>query len=170
MTPVRPVLRRLLVAFLAACVGFTVLVVGWGVVALTRDHTPRETDSTRAQRLAGLHADQHPGKGRYYVPQDAVLARTPDGTRVGYLHYRLGGGDDVNVDDFLRTYDLPGPGGPAPLPDDLRTALPGDEPPEAALLPEAPGSGVHRQVYVVRTQDGPTGAGDVYVRATGQSS
>ena len=95
-----------------------------------------------------------------------MLTRASDGTRVGYLHYRLGGGDDVNVDDFLRTYDLPRPGSRVLLPEDLRTALPGDEPAEAALLPETPESGVRRQVYVVRTEGDLAGSGDVYVRAT----
>ncbi|MFD0272816.1 hypothetical protein ACFVHB_02760 [Kitasatospora sp. NPDC127111] len=160
-------LRRLVAGFLGLCVVFTVVVVGWGVVALTREHAPRETDLSRAERLAGLNHEQHPGKGRYYVAEDAVLARAPDGTTTGYLHYRLGGGVDVNVDDFLRTYDLPRPGGPAPLPEDLKAALPGDEPAEAALLPGDPGSSGHRQIWVVQSPAGLDGAGDVYVRATG---
>ncbi|WP_033213146.1 hypothetical protein [Kitasatospora phosalacinea] len=101
----------------------------------------------------------------------------PDGTRAEYLHHRLGGGDDVGVDDFLRSYDPPRPGGAAPLPDGPRTALSGDEPAEAALLPEPPGapeppeppgSPVRRQVCVVRTESGRTGSGDVHVRAAGQ--
>ncbi|MFC8717465.1 hypothetical protein [Kitasatospora sp. NPDC057198] len=169
MAAQRPVLRRPLAVLLGLCAAFTALTAAWGAAALVRDHTPRETDSTRAERLAGLRPDQHPGKGRYYVPRSAVLTRAPDGTRVGYLHYRLDGGDDVNVDDFLRTYDLPRPGAAAPLPEDLRAALPGDEPAEAALLPEAepPGGVPRRQVYLVRPEDDPTGSGDVYVRATG---
>ncbi|MEU6233242.1 hypothetical protein [Kitasatospora sp. NPDC047058] len=161
------VLRWLLAGFLGLCVVFTVSVVAWGVVALTRDHTRPETDLSRAERLAGLSDEQHPGKGRYYIAADAVLARAPDGTATGYLHYRLGGGIDVNVEDFLRTYDLPQPGGPAPLPEDLKAALPGDEPADAALLPGDPGSSGHRQVWVVPSPTGLQGAGDIYVRATG---
>lgn len=155
--------RLLLGAFLVGCVVFTVLAVGWGVLALTGDHGGREGDRGRVERLAGLHPDQHPGKGRYYVAEDAVLTTAPDGTRTGYLHYRLGGGQDVNVDDFLATYDLPQPGPPAPVPADLAAALSGDEPASAALLDAGGG----RRIYVVRADTGLPGAGDVYVRAGG---
>ncbi|MFE3110469.1 hypothetical protein ACFRKE_34670 [Kitasatospora indigofera] len=162
----RPVLRRSAGAVLALCAVFTLAVAGWGVFALTRDHTPPETDLTRAERLAGLHPSQHPGKGRYYVPDDAVLGRAADGTPTGYLHYRLDGGPDVNLDDFLRTYGLPAPGAPAPLPSDLVTALPGEEPATAPALPATAGADGRRQVFVA-PGSGLAGAADVYVRAVG---
>ncbi|OKI30146.1 hypothetical protein [Streptomyces sp. CB03911] len=163
----RPVLRRSVGVFLALCGVFTVLVAGWGVVALTRDHTRPETDLSRAERLAGLHSSQHPGQGRYYIPDEVVLTRTADGSEAGYLHYRLDGGQDVNVDDFLRTYNLPEPGTPAQLPGDLVQALPGEEPAVAPSLPGSSGSDGHRQIFVAPAENGPAGAGDVYVRATG---
>ncbi|MFI9329569.1 hypothetical protein ACIGZJ_18730 [Kitasatospora sp. NPDC052868] len=165
---------------LSLCGVFTVAVAGWGVVAVMRDHVPRETDVSRAERLAQLHAGQHPGKGRYYIPEAAHYGRAPDGTPVGYLHYRLGGGDDVNLDDFLHVYDLPQPGAPVPLPADLRAALPGEEPAEAAQLPQPTDSTAtssstgtssstattRRQIYVAPANTGLAGAADVYVRAT----
>ncbi|MFF2040083.1 hypothetical protein ACFVVX_06645 [Kitasatospora sp. NPDC058170] len=163
---------------LTLCGVFMVAVAGWGVAAMTQDQSARETDVNRAERLARLHAEQHPGKGRYYVPEAASYGLAPDGTPVGYLHYRLGGGDDVNLDDFLRVYDLPQPGAPAPLPADLRAALPGEEPTEAAQLPEPPDgnssatstgsttTSTGRQIYVVPADTGLAGAADVYVRAT----
>ncbi|MFI6445274.1 hypothetical protein [Kitasatospora sp. NPDC050543] len=161
----RPVLRRSVAAFLVLCVAFVVLVLGWGVFALTRDRTPPESDRSRAERLAGLHDSQHPGKGRYYIPMDAVYGRLPDGSAAGYLHYRFEGGRDVNVDDFLSTYDLPAPGAAAALPADLRAALPGDEPSEAPLVTDPAGG--HRQIYVLRSDAALEGAGDVWVRASG---
>ncbi|MFF4815007.1 hypothetical protein ACFY2K_10520 [Kitasatospora sp. NPDC001309] len=131
--------------------------------ALRLGHPP-ETDSDRAERLAGLHHDQHPGIGRYYIPAQAVLSRTADGKPVAYLHYVLRGGDDAGLDDFCRTYNLPRPSSPAPLPEDLKAALPGEEPAEGVLLPEGqPG----RQVFVVEQPGGRPGAADVYIRAAG---
>ncbi|KJS62986.1 hypothetical protein [Streptomyces rubellomurinus] len=160
--------RRFLVAFQALCVLVVAGCVWWGVAAFLRAGDPRETGTDRAERLAGLHHEQHPGKGRYYVPADTVLSTTPDGVPVAYLHYGVRDTGDNNLDDFLRTYDLPSTGTPAPLPEDLRAALPGDEPTEGVLLPEErPG----RQVFMVlrpparKTADGV--AGDIYVRATG---
>ncbi|WP_157849836.1 MULTISPECIES: hypothetical protein [Streptomyces] len=144
----------------------TVGCVWWAVAAFLRSGDPRETDADHAERVAGLYHEQHPGKGRYYVPTDAVLSRTADGVQVAYLYYGLDGGDDVNLDDFLTTYDLPQPGAPGPLPEDLRAALPGDEPSEGALAPEGQAG---RQIFVVeRPSDSfASGAADVYVRATG---
>ncbi|MFC9326019.1 hypothetical protein [Kitasatospora sp. NPDC057015] len=163
----RPALRRSVGAVLALCAVFTLAVAGWGVFALMRDHTPPETDLSRAERLAGLHPSQHPGKGRYYVPDEAVLTLAADGTPTGYLHYRLDGGQDVNLDDFLRTYGLPAPGAPAALPPDLVAALPGEQPAAAPALPATAGGDGRRQVYAAPADGGPAGAADVYVRATG---
>ncbi|MFF0387661.1 hypothetical protein ACFYS8_03085 [Kitasatospora sp. NPDC004615] len=144
---------------------FTVGVVGWDALRLTDRQVPFVADAVRAERLAGLGVEQHPGKGRYYVPEQAVLVRRANGGAVGYLHYRLGGGVDVNVEDFLRTYDLGEPGGAVAIPEDLREALPGDEPGDGALVPGQAG----RQVFVVRAVGGELpGGGDVYVRAEGQ--
>ncbi|RKT19120.1 hypothetical protein BX285_3572 [Streptomyces sp. 1114.5] len=160
----RPLRRGVLGAFLGLCILVTVGCLWWGATGFLRFGDQPETDSDRAERVAGLHHDQHPKKGRYYVPAEAVLARTVGGVPVAYLHYGIDGGDDVNVDDFLSTYDLPQPGTAAPLPEDLRAALPGDEPAEGALVPEGQAG---RQVFVVRRPGGRRGAADVYVRATG---
>ncbi|WP_327677606.1 hypothetical protein [Kitasatospora sp. NBC_00458] len=161
--PVRGLLVR---GLLVLCSVATVVAVGWTVVGVVRFLHPPETDADRAQRIAGLHHEQHPGKGRYYVPAEGVVAGASDGTRVAYLHYRVVGGDDSNLDDFLRTYDLPRPGAAAPLPEDLRAALPGEEPAEGGLLPGVPG-GPERWLFVVASPGGFAGAVDVYVRAVG---
>ncbi|MFJ7248152.1 hypothetical protein ACIQWA_26460 [Kitasatospora sp. NPDC098652] len=129
-----------------------------------RSLDPPLTDADRAEQLAGLYYEQHPGKGRYYVPADAVLSRSADGTSVAYLHYRIGGGDSATIDDFLDTYDLPQPGASGRLPEDLKAALPGEEPAEGVLLPEGRAG---RQVFVVAHPSEHHGAADVYVRATG---
>ncbi|MFD8701830.1 hypothetical protein ACFV1W_04275 [Kitasatospora sp. NPDC059648] len=137
----RPVLRRTVAVGLVLCVSVAAALVVRGVNALTVGGVgSRETDRDRAERLAGLHPSQHPGAGRYYVPVGAVYTRTSDGAPVAYLHYRLGGGKEPGLDDFLHTYDLPEPGPAAPLPPDLAAALGGDEPAEAPELPEAPAS------------------------------
>ncbi|MER7767487.1 hypothetical protein [Kitasatospora sp. NPDC096140] len=152
-------------AFLVLCGLITMGCAWWGVAAYLRAVDPPPTDTDRAERLAGLSHEQHPGKGRYYVPADAVLSRTADGARVAYLRYRIGGGDDANLDDFLRTYDLPRPGAPASLPEDLRASLPGDEPAAGPLLPDGQGG---REIFVVeRPAADLPGAADVYVRAAG---
>ncbi|MFE6052921.1 hypothetical protein ACFQ6N_19365 [Kitasatospora sp. NPDC056446] len=160
----KPWRRGLLGAFLVLCVAVTVGCVWWGVAAFLRSGHPPETDTDRAERVAGLDHEQHPAKGRYYVPKDAVLARAADGSPVAYLHYGIDGDDDATVDDFLDTYDLPQPGAPGPLPADLRAALPGDEPAEGALVPEGRAG---RQIFVVKRPSGRRGAADVYVRASG---
>ncbi|MET8542137.1 hypothetical protein ABZW03_15985 [Kitasatospora sp. NPDC004799] len=151
--------------FLSACAVVIVGCVWWGAAALLRSGHPPERDVDRAERMAGLHHEQHPGKGRYYIPTDTVMSHAPDGSKVAYLHYALDGGDDVNVDDFLRTYGLARPGASAPLPEDLRAALPGEEPAEGARVPEKQ---VGRQVFVVESPSAVLeGAADIYVRATG---
>ncbi|MFD7453362.1 hypothetical protein [Kitasatospora sp. NPDC059827] len=156
--------RWLLRGFLTLCVLITVGCAWWAVATVLRLGHPAETDGDRAERVAGLDHEQHPHKGRYYIPTDTALSRIADGSQVAYLHYRLGGGEDVNIDDFLRTYDLPLPGTRARLPEDLKAALPGEEPAEGVLLPEGrPG----RQVFVVEQPGGRPGAADVYVRAAG---
>ncbi|MFJ9952457.1 hypothetical protein [Kitasatospora sp. NPDC091207] len=142
----RPVLRRTVAVGLVLFVAVAAALLVRGVNALTLGRGAIETDRDRAELLAGLHPSQHPGAGRYYVPVGAVYTRTADGVPVAYLHYRLGGGQDVGVGDFLRTYDLPAPGPSAPLPADLAAALGGDEPAEAPELPGpdgpvAPGPG-----------------------------
>ncbi|MBO1418946.1 hypothetical protein, partial [Streptomyces sp. FH025] len=134
----RPVLRRTVAVGLVLCVSVGAALVVRGVNALTAGRVGRETDRDRAERLAGLHPSQHPGAERYYVPVGAVYTRTSDGAPVAYLHYRLGGGKDLGLGDFLRTYDLPEPGPARKLPPDLAAALGGDEPAEAPELPEAP--------------------------------
>ncbi|MET8626204.1 hypothetical protein ABZW30_21020, partial [Kitasatospora sp. NPDC004669] len=134
----RPVLRRTVAVGLVLGVSVAAALVVRGVDALTADQVGRETDRDRAERLAGLHPSQHPGAGRYYVPVSTVYTRTSDGAPIAYLHYRLGGGKDPGLGDFLRTYDLPAPGPAAPLPPDLAAALGGDEPAEAPELPELP--------------------------------
>ncbi|MFH8386217.1 hypothetical protein ACH4E7_35740 [Kitasatospora sp. NPDC018058] len=113
-----------------------------------------------------MHYRQHPDKGRYHIPANAVLSRTADGSWVAYLHYGVGSGDDNNINDFLHTYNLPRTGTPAPLPEDLRAALPGDEPAQGMLLPEGRAG---RQIFVVeRPSDRLNpGAADIYVRAIG---
>ncbi|MER7843453.1 hypothetical protein ABTZ03_05820 [Kitasatospora sp. NPDC096077] len=136
----RPVLRRTVAVGLVLCVSAGAALVVRGVNALTIGRVGRDTDRDRAERLAGLHPSQHPGAGRYYVPVGAVYTRTSDGAPVAYLHYRLGGGKEPGLGEFLRTYDLPEPGPAAPLPPDLAAALGGDEPAEAPELPEAPAS------------------------------
>ncbi|MER7585058.1 hypothetical protein [Kitasatospora sp. NPDC097691] len=162
----RPWMRWLLGAFLVLCVLITVGCVWWGVAGFLRTRNPPDTDATRAERLAGLRFRTDAGFGRYYIPADVVLSRAADGSRVAYLHYGIAGGDNVNVEDFLDTYRLPRTGTLAPLPEDLRTALPGDEPAEGVLLTEGQAG---RQIFVVeRPSDTFTeGAADVYVRATG---
>lgn len=144
----------------------TVGCVWWGVAGFLRSLDPPETDNDRAERLAGMHYKQHPNKGRYYIPANAVLSRTADGSRVAYLHYGVGSGDDNNIDDFLYTYGLPRTGTPAPLPEDLRAALPGDEPTQGMLLPDVQAG---RQIFVVErpSDELKPGAADIYVRATG---
>jgi hypothetical protein len=132
----RPVLRRTVAVGLVLGVSVAAALVVRGVNALTVGQVGRETDRDRAERLAGLHPSQHPGAGRYYVPVSTVYTRTSDGAPVAYLHYRLGGGKDPGLGDFLRAYDLPAPGPAAPLPPDLAAALGGDEPAEAPELPE----------------------------------
>ncbi|MEV0532768.1 hypothetical protein [Kitasatospora sp. NPDC050463] len=136
----RPVLRRTIAMGLVLFVAVSAALVVRGVNALTLGRGAIETDRDRAELLAGLHPSQHPGAGRYYVPVGAVYTRTADGVPVAYLHYRLGGGQDVGLGDFLRTYDLPAPGPSAPLPPDLAAALGGDEPAEAPELPDTHGA------------------------------
>ncbi|MFE7562009.1 hypothetical protein [Kitasatospora sp. NPDC057500] len=127
----RPVLRRTVAIGLVIFVSVLAALAVRGVNALTIGRGAIETDRDRAELLAGLHPSQHPGAGRYYVPVGAVYTHTPDGLPVAYLHYRLVGGREVGVGDFLRTYDLAAPGGLAPLPADLAEALGGDEPAQA---------------------------------------
>ncbi|GAA1405161.1 hypothetical protein GCM10009639_51830 [Kitasatospora putterlickiae] len=124
-------LRRTVAIGLVIFVSVLAALAVRGVNALTIGRGAIETDRDRAELLAGLHPSQHPGAGRYYVPVGAVYTRTPDGLPVAYLHYRLSGGREVGVGDFLRTYDLAAPGALAPLPADLAEALGGDEPAEA---------------------------------------
>ncbi|MFF2953171.1 hypothetical protein ACFVVU_17720 [Kitasatospora sp. NPDC057965] len=165
MSGARPKGRRPAGGLLVLC-AVLAAAAGWTVEQGARMTDLRESDTDRAQRLAGLHHRQHPGKGRYYVPEAAVLAGPPGGPRVAYLHYRLGGGPDSNLDDFVRVYDLPAPGAPAPLPPDLAAALPGEEPAQGALLPEPPG-GPERRIFALDLDTGFAGAADVYVRAVG---
>ncbi|WP_328954613.1 hypothetical protein [Kitasatospora purpeofusca] len=127
----RPVLRRTVAIGLVVFVSVLAALAVRGVNALTVGRGAIETDRDRAELLAGLHPSQHPGAGRYYVPVGAVYTRGADGLPVAYLHYRLAGGREVGVGDFLRTYDLPAPGAVAPLPADLTEALGGDEPASA---------------------------------------
>ncbi|MDY0811750.1 hypothetical protein [Kitasatospora purpeofusca] len=127
----RPVLRRTVAIGLVVFVSVLAALAVRGVNALTVGRGAIETDRDRAELLAGLHPSQHPGAGRYYVPVGAVYTRGADGLPVAYLHYRLAGGREVGVGDFLRTYDLPAPGAVAPLPADLTEALGGDEPDSA---------------------------------------
>ncbi|MFI8083599.1 hypothetical protein ACIF6L_22705 [Kitasatospora sp. NPDC086009] len=134
----RPVLRRTIAVGLVLTIALLAALAVRGVNALTLGRGAIETDRDRAELLAGLHPSQHPGAGRYYVPVGAVYTRLADGAPVAYLHYRLAGGPDVGVDDFLRTYDLPAPGPVAPLPSDLTAALGGDEPTEAQELAPMP--------------------------------
>ncbi|MFB8239888.1 hypothetical protein ACFC58_25390 [Kitasatospora purpeofusca] len=140
----RPVLRRTVAIGLVVFVSVLAALAVRGVNALTVGRGAIETDRDRAELLAGLHPSQHPGAGRYYVPVGAVYTRGADGLPVAYLHYRLAGGREVGVGDFLRTYDLPAPGAAAPLPADLTEALGGDEPASApevgAPLPAASAS------------------------------
>ncbi|MFE7565263.1 hypothetical protein [Kitasatospora sp. NPDC057500] len=166
MSGTQPTGRRLVVGVLVLCAVLVAVAVGWTVDQGARRTDLRETDTDRAQRLAGLHHRQHPGKGRYYVPEAAVLAGPSGGTRVAYLHYRIVGGPDSSLDDFVRVYDLPAPGALAPLPPDLAAALPGEEPARGALLPEPPG-GRERQIFALDADTGSPGAADVYVRAVG---
>ncbi|MFB7614121.1 hypothetical protein [Kitasatospora sp. NPDC056181] len=130
----RPVLRRTVAVGLVLTIAVLAALAVRGVNALTLGRGAIETDRDRAELLAGLHPSQHPGAGRYYVPVGAVYTRLADGAPVAYLHYRLSGGQDVGLGDFLRTYDLPAPGPSAPLPADLAAALGGDEPAEALEL------------------------------------
>ncbi|MFF2951845.1 hypothetical protein ACFVVU_10970 [Kitasatospora sp. NPDC057965] len=127
----RPVLRRTVAIGLVIFVSVLAALAVRGVNALTVGRGAIETDRDRAELLAGLHPSQHPGAGRYYVPVGAVYTHTADGLPVAYLHYRLAGGHEVGVGDFLRTYDLAAPGAITPLPADLAEALGGDEPAEA---------------------------------------
>ncbi|AUY50190.1 hypothetical protein [Streptomyces sp. CB01881] len=161
----RPGIRRALVWGIGVCLAFTVVAVGWIAQVMMATVHPPETDADRAEKLATLHYRQHPGKGRYYVPAEAVFGRLPDGTRAGYLHYQVQAGPDSNVDDFLRVYDLPQPGAPVPLPDDLRAAFPGEEPAEAPLVRQAGTD--KRQIFVVTAAAGSPQGADIYVRATG---
>ncbi|MZF87162.1 hypothetical protein, partial [Streptomyces sp. SID5643] len=69
----------------------TAATIVWGLVAMAQGRGPLESDRDRAQRLAGLHPSQHPGKERYYVPLDAVFRRAADGSSTAYLHYGVRG-------------------------------------------------------------------------------
>ncbi|MEV7022154.1 hypothetical protein, partial [Kitasatospora sp. NPDC093558] len=133
----RPVLRRTVAVSLVLFVSVAAALLVRGVNTLTLGGGGRETDRDRAERLAGLHPSQHPGAGRAFVPVGSVYTHAPDGSAVAYLHYRVAGGKDVGLADFLRAYDLPDPGPAAPLPPDLSTALGGNEPTAAPELPEA---------------------------------
>ncbi|WP_238863173.1 hypothetical protein [Kitasatospora sp. A2-31] len=133
----RPVLRRTVAIGLVLSVAALAALAVRGVNALTLGRGAVETDRDRAELLAGLHPSQHPGAGRYYVPVGAVYTHLADGAPVAYLHYRLAGGQDVGVGDFLRTYGLPAPGPTTPLPTDLTAALGGDEPDTAQELTDA---------------------------------
>ncbi|MGW2251274.1 hypothetical protein ACWCXH_13830 [Kitasatospora sp. NPDC001660] len=132
----RPVLRRTVAVSLVLVVSVAAALLVRGINTLTLGGGGRETDRDRAERLAGLHPSQHPGAGRTFVPVGSVYTHAPDGSAVAYLHYRVAGGKDVGLADFLHTYDLPDPGPAAPLPPDLSTALGGNEPPTAPELPE----------------------------------
>ncbi|MEE1783293.1 hypothetical protein PUR71_10255 [Streptomyces sp. SP17BM10] len=132
----RPVLRRTVAVSLVLLVSVAAALLVRGVNTLTLGGGGRETDRDRAERLAGLHPSQHPGAGRAFVPVGSVYTHAPDGMAVAYLHYRVAGGKDVGLADFLRAYDLPDPGPAAPLPPDLATALGGNEPTTAPELPE----------------------------------
>ncbi|MFJ9694814.1 hypothetical protein [Kitasatospora sp. NPDC101183] len=161
--------RRLLIAFEVLCGLVIVGCLWWGVDAFLGARESRDgTEAARAERLAGLSHQQHPGKGRYYAPAAAVLTVGPDGAPVTYLRYGAADTADNNVEDFLRTYDLPTAGTPAILPEDLRIALHVEQPAGAVLLPDVRAG---RQVFVVPrppTKASAEGvAADVYVRATG---
>lgn len=132
----RPVLRRTVAVSLVLLVSVAAALLVRGINTLTLGGGGRETDRDRAERLAGLHPSQHPGAGRAFVPVGSVYTHAPDGSAVAYLHYRVAGGKDVGLADFLRTYDLPDPGPAAPLPPDLSTALGGNEPTTAPEVPE----------------------------------
>ncbi|MEU8511377.1 hypothetical protein AB0C76_07310 [Kitasatospora sp. NPDC048722] len=132
----RPVLRRTVAVSLVLLVSVAAALLVQGINTLTLGGGGRETDRDRAERLAGLHPSQHPGAGRAFVPVGSVYTHAPDGSAVAYLHYRVAGGKDVGLADFLRAYDLPEPGPAAPLPPDLSTALGGNEPTTAPELPE----------------------------------
>ncbi|MFI6848900.1 hypothetical protein OG535_22775 [Kitasatospora sp. NBC_00085] len=161
----RPRVRRAVAGALGLCVVFTLAAVGWIAYAMVTTFHPPETDTDRAEKLATLHYKQHPAKGRYYIPMEAVFGRLPDGTRAAYLHYQVRADTDSSVDDFLRVYDLPQLGAPAPLPDDLRAAFPGNEPAEAPLVSQTGTD--KRQIFVVTAEPGSPDGADIYVRATG---
>ncbi|MGR3933567.1 hypothetical protein [Streptomyces sp. BRA346] len=85
---------------LALCGVWTLGVIAWAAVALL---TPAGEDPEEAvEREAGMHHEQHPSAGRYYVPTYAKVEK--DGTAV--LRYQVGNGQDSSVEDFLRTYDI----------------------------------------------------------------
>lgn len=92
--------RRWLVWSLALCAAWSLGVLIWAGVALLTPagDSPQET----VERTAGMHHDQHPSAGRYYVPTHAELQK--DGTAV--LRYKVGNGQDSSVKDFLHTYDI----------------------------------------------------------------
>lgn len=182
----RPVLRRTVAVGLVLFVAVLAALAVRGVNALTLGTPGRLTDRDRAERLAGLHPSQHPGADRSYTPVGAVYTHTSDGAPVAYLHYRLAGGKDPGLGDFLHTYDLPAPGPAAPLPPDLTAALGGDSPAEAPELPDTPEvpdtpapapddtpapaptptPTAARHIYVATTPADPDAA-DIYIRATG---
>ena len=96
----RPRRRRWLVWFLALCVVWTLGVIAWAAVELL---TPAGDGPEEAvERKAGMHHEQHPSAGRYYVPTYAKVEK--DGTAV--LRYKVGNGQDSSVEDFRRTYDI----------------------------------------------------------------
>ncbi|MFJ1751594.1 hypothetical protein [Kitasatospora sp. NPDC088134] len=88
MTVGRPARRVVLVGFLVSCVVFTAVVAVLGVVAVTRGRAGG--DAVGVERMAGLSHEQHPGKGRYYVPDEAALV-PGDGQRQVFVVRSEGG-------------------------------------------------------------------------------
>nr|WP_262987048.1 GNAT family N-acetyltransferase [Streptomyces sp. CBMA156] len=111
--------------------------------------------------LPKVRAKHHPGNsasGRVLLKAGFV----PTGEHNGFITYairRRRQPRKLALHDDLRQ-----PGALAPPPDDLRVALPGDEPAEGELIPEGQAG---RRIFVVRRPFGLGGGADIYVRAAG---
>ncbi|MGW2635099.1 hypothetical protein ACWC2K_38185 [Streptomyces chattanoogensis] len=93
--------RRWLPPLLVGC-GMVALAAGFGaIMALGARQPPRPEEP--AERIAGLHPDQHPDESRFYVPQ---TARVSHGT--ARLTFKVAGRGESSVRDFWRTYELKG--------------------------------------------------------------
>ncbi|MDI3407829.1 hypothetical protein [Streptomyces cavernicola] len=92
--------RKALVVFLALCMVWIVGVVVWVGVRFYKASLPDPWEDE--QRKAGVHHEQHPKSGRYYIPRYYKTGK--DGSVE--LRYRVEASIDSSADDFRRTYEI----------------------------------------------------------------